>query len=194
MRMLSRRLSSVLAALTLAACSSTPEAPAAPKARGEAAGVKVSATVESVDVPGRRITLKGPKGNVETYLVGEEVRRMGEIKVGDRVTADYKVAAIAELREPTADEKGAPLVMAQGADRAPSDQPPGAAFARAVRRVARIESVDAAARTFSIRGPLDGLLQLRVDDAAAFAALKAGQPVVVVFAESLLLAVEPGPK
>jgi len=194
MMMLSRRLASVLAALTLAACSSTPEAPAAPKARGEAAGVKVSATVESVDVPGRRITLRGPKGNVETYLVDKEVRRLGEIRAGDRVTADYKVAAIAELREPTAEEKGVPLVMAQGADRAPSDQPPGAALARAVRMVAMIESVDAAARSFSIRGPLDGVLRLRVDDAADFAALKAGQAVVVVFAESLLLSVEPGPK
>src|SRR5689334_5847808 len=117
MKLLPWRLSSLLAVLTLAACSSTPTAP---KARGEAAGVKVSATVESVDVPGRRITLKGPRGNVETYLVDKEVRRLAEIKVGDRVTADYKVAAIAELREPTAEEKGAPLVMAQGADRAPS--------------------------------------------------------------------------
>lgn len=192
--MLSRRLASLLAALTLAACSSAPEAPAAPKARGEAAGIKVTSTVEAVDVAARRITLKGPKGNVETYLVDKEVRRLGEIKVGDKVTADYKVAAIAELREPTAEERSAPLVMAQGADRAPSDQPPGAAFARAVRVVALIESVDAAARTFSIRGPLDGVLQLRVEDAAAFASLKAGQAVVVVFAESLLLAVEPGSK
>jgi len=194
MKMLFRRLSSVLAVLTLAACSSTPEAPAAPKARGEAAGIKVTSTVEAVDVAARRITLKGPKGNVETYLVDKEVRRLGEIKVGDKVTADYKVAAIAELREPTAEERSEPLVMAQGADRAPSDQPPGAAFARAVRVVALIESVDAAARTFSIRGPLDGVLQLRVEDAAAFASLKAGQAVVVVFAESLLLAVEPGSK
>ena len=194
MKMLSRRLSSVLAALTMAACSSTPEAPAAPKARGEAAGIKVTSTVEAVDVAARRITLKGPKGNVETYLVDKEVRRLGEIKVGDKVTADYKVAAIAELREPTAEEKSEPLVMAQGADRAPSDQPPGAAFARAVRVVALIESVDAATRTFNIRGPLDGVLQLRVEDAAAFASLKAGQAVVVVFAESLLLAVEPGSK
>jgi hypothetical protein len=194
MKLLSRRLPSLLAALALAACSSTPEAPAAPKARGEAAGIKVTSTVEAVDVAARRITLKGPKGNVETYLVDKEVRRLGEIKVGDKVTADYKVAAIAELREPTAEEKSAPLVMAQGADRAPSDVPPGAALARAVRMVALIESVDAAARTFSIRGPLDGVLRLRVEDAAAFASLKAGQAVVVVFAESLLLAVEPGSK
>jgi hypothetical protein len=154
----------------------------------------VTATVEAVDVPARRITLKGPKGNVETYLVDKEVRRLAEIKVGDKLTADYKVAAIAELREPTAEEKSAPLVMAQGADRAPSNMPPGAAFARAVRMVALIESVDATARTFSLRGPLDGVLQLRVEDAAAFASLKAGQAIVVVFAESLLLSVEPGSK
>jgi hypothetical protein len=174
--------------LALSACSSSPPA------RGEGAAIKVSALVEAVDVPARTITLKGPHGNVETFKVGEEVKRLAEIKAGDTITADYKVAATAELREPTAEEKNEPLILAQGADRAPADKPPGAAFARAVRMVALVESVNPTTQTFALHSPLEGTIAVHVEDSAAFAKIKPGQAVVATFVESLLLSVEPGPK
>jgi hypothetical protein len=189
-----RRVTPVLLGLAMGACSSTPAAPPAPKARGEAAGIKVTATVEAIEMATRRVTLKGPKGASETYIAGPEVKRLAEIKVGDKITLDYKVVVIAELREPSEEEKKAPLVMVEGAERAPSDQPPGAAFARAVRVVALVEALDAASQTFSVRGPLGGMVQIRVDDAAKFAELKIWKAVVVTFAESALLTVEPSPK
>jgi hypothetical protein len=191
---LCRRVTPVLLGLAMAACSSTPAAPPAPKARGEVAGIKITADVESVDMATRRIVLKGPKGESETYIAGPEVKRLAEIKAGDKITLDYKVAAIAELREPSEEEKKTPLVIVEGADRAPSDQPPGGAFARAVRVVALIESLDAATQNFSIRGPLGGLIQVHVGDAAKFAELKIWKAVVVTFVESALLTVEPAPK
>jgi hypothetical protein len=138
--------------------------------------------------------LKGPRGNVETYIVDKEVKRLGEIKVGDTVTADYKVAAIAELREPTEEEKGEPVTLREGSDRAPSDKPPGAVFARAIRLVATIESVDAATRTFAVRGPLEGTVKFRLDPGADLASVFVGKAVVVMFVETLLLSVEPGAK
>src|SRR6185295_18193857 len=130
-----RRATGILAVLLLAACSSGPEASSTARARGDIAGIKITAVVESVDLATRRITLKGPKGEPETYVAGPEVKRLAEIKAGDKITLDYKVGAVAELREPTEAEKAAPLVLAEGAQRAPSDQPPGGAFARAVRVV-----------------------------------------------------------
>lgn len=184
-----KHLSLVLVGVAMAACSSAPEP--GTQARGEVAGIKISATVESVDLPGRKITLKGPKGNLETYTVGEEVKRLAEIKAGDTLTLDYKVAAVAELRQPTEEEKKAPLVLAEGSDRAPSDQPPGAAFARVVRAVAFVESVDAKSQSFTIRGPLGGLLQIPVADPEKLASVKVWQAVVVRFVESALLQVTP---
>ncbi len=184
----------VLIGLALAACSSTPAAPSGPKARGEVAGIKISAAVQSVDLATRRITLQGPKGEPETYIASPEVKRLAEIKVGDKITLDYKVAAIAELREPSDEEKKAPLVIVEGADRAPADQPPGGAFARVVRVVALVEAMDAATQNFSVRGPLGGLIQIHVDDAAKFAELKIWKAVVVTYVESALLQVEPAPK
>jgi len=184
-----RRIPAVVL-LLLAACAGGPDEA---KARGEAITVKVTVAVVAVDVAARTITLNGPSGE-GTFQVGPEVKRLAEIKAGDKISAEYKVAAVSELRVPTEEEKKAPLVLSRGADRAPSDQPPGAAAARALRMVATIQSVDAAAKTFEVRGPLAGVVRVRVDDAAAFSSLKAGQAIVVTFLETLLLSVEPGPK
>lgn len=189
------RMTLMLLGLSLAACSSSSERPAkAPTARGELIGMKVSTKVEAVDVAGRRITLKGPSGNPETFVVGEEVKRLAEIKAGDSISFEYKVAAIAELREPSADEKKAPLVVTEGADRAPSDKPPGAALARVIRVVAQIEMIDSATQSFSVRGPMGGLVRIPVADPAVLSSLKVWQGVVVTFIESALLNVEPASK
>jgi hypothetical protein len=101
---------------------------------------------------------------------------------------------LAELREPTEEEKSAPVILKEGSDRAPAEKPPGAVFARAIRLVATVESVDAAARTFTVRGPLEGTVKFRVDPGVDFSSVSVGKAVVVMFVETLLLSVEPGPK
>src|SRR4030095_4864006 len=58
--------------------------------------VSVTAKVESVDVEKRELTLKGPLGNVGTYIVSERVKRLNEIKPGDGVTVDYYIGVAAE--------------------------------------------------------------------------------------------------
>jgi len=101
---------------------------------------------------------------------------------------------MAELREPTAEERDNPIVVSKGFARAPSDGPPGAAFDRSVRVVARIESLDRPAQCFMLKGPLQGMVVVHVDDAAVFAAIRVGQAIVANFNESLTLIVDSGQK
>ena len=196
-----------LAALLVAAasCSKTPkeetsakpaETPqqTAPVARGETATTHMSFSVEAVDVEKRHITLKGPEGNTGVFEVGEQVQRLSEIKPGDTIHADYTVGAVAELREPTAEEKSAPLTEVTGAERAPADEPPAAGVGRAVRAVASIESLDPTAQSVTVKGPEGGMVTVHVEDPTVFNSLKVGQPVVVTFAEKLILSVQPGAK
>src|SRR6187401_2411136 len=72
--------------------------------------ISVPARVQALDVEKRELTLKGPLGNEVTLTVDKEVKRLGEVKVGDEVTAKYYVSIAGELREPTAAEKENPLV------------------------------------------------------------------------------------
>ena len=198
-----------LAALLVAAasCSKTPKQEAstttetsqqttqsAPVARGEAASVHTSFHVEAVDVANRHITLKDEHGNSAVYEVGDQVQRLNEIKAGDTIHADYTVGAMAELREPTAEEKSAPLTEVTGAERATSDEPPAAGIGRAVRAVASIESLDPASQSATVKGPEGGMVSVHVEDPTVFSSLKVGQPVVVTFAEKLVLSVQPGAK
>src|SRR5262245_26401339 len=205
-------VSAALLSLLLASCggsskqesaSSTPEnaAPAestqtgnAPIARGSSAAVQVVLSVEAVDHEKRLITLKGPQGNVGVYEVGEEVKRLSEIKAGDKIHAKYEVAAVAELREPTAEEKSAPLVEVTSDPQRMSQGPPAAGIGRAVRAVTTIESLDATAQTVTVKDPVEGTVTAHVEDPTVFGQLKVGQTIVVTFAETLALAVEPGGK
>jgi|SwirhirootsSR3_FD_contig_31_12536623_length_757_multi_3_in_0_out_0_1 hypothetical protein len=215
MRKLAHRLlSAALFGVALASCSGAPKenastnqnasttpatadmnkAAEAPIARGEAAEVSVALTVESVDVEKRLITLKGPQGNEGTYEVGAEVKRLSEIKAGDKINAKYKVAVVAELREPTAEEKSAPLAGVTAGGRGASDQPPAAEIGRAVRAVTTITALDAPNQSFTVKGPMEGVVAVHVDDPSVFSHLQVGQTIVVTFAETLALSVQPKAK
>ena len=202
-----RYLAFALVLVAAASCSKTPKEDAsatktetppatapAPVARGEAATVQMSFSVEAVDAEKRLITLKGPEGNTGEFEVGDQVQRLSEIKKGDTIHAEYTVGAVAELREPTAEEKSAPLTEVTAAARGTSEEPPAAGIGRAVRAVASIESLDPAAQSATVKGPEGGMVAVHVEDPTVFNSLKVGQPVVVTFAEKLVLSVQPKAK
>jgi hypothetical protein len=162
-----------------------------PVARGEAAAIQVAFSVEAVDAGKRLITLKGPQGNVGEYEVGEQIQRLGEIKPGDKINAEYTVAAVAELREPTAEEKSAPLVDVTALERGTVEAPPAGGLVRAVRVVTTIDAVDPANQSISVKGPEGNIVTARVEDSAVFQRLTVGQTIVVNFAETLVLSVQP---
>jgi hypothetical protein len=74
-------------------------AAAAPGRAAGASTAQIIATVEAVDAPQRSVTLKGPKGNVQTMTVSEDVRNLAQVKVGDRVIVNYAQALALELRK-----------------------------------------------------------------------------------------------
>src|SRR3982750_16616 len=49
----------------------------------------VTATVQSVDVSNRLVTLKGPDGQVVTVHADERVKNLPQVKKGDQVTVTY---------------------------------------------------------------------------------------------------------
>ena len=176
--------------LATAACSSHEAA----VARGQAAMISLSFTVDAVDVPHRTVTLKDSGGSAGTFTVGEEVKRLSEIKAGDTLVVQYHVGVLAELREPNAEEKAAPIHVYEGLSRAPSSVPPTGALTRSVRVVTTIDALDKTAQTVTLKGPRQGTLTAKVEDTALFPTLKVGQPVVATFAEQLVLAIEPAPQ
>jgi hypothetical protein len=161
------------------------------RVRGEGVGVKVSALVEKVDLEKRQITLKIAEGNSTVYQVSKDVKRLAEVKAGDKLSADYQVAMQAELREPTAIEKATPLAILDIEAKGVPSQAPKGNLGRVLRVVTTIEALDAKTQSLTVKGPLGGTLTAPVENPAVFKELQVGKTIVVIFAESLTLEVTP---
>ena len=62
--------------------------------------VQIQADVEGVDYKQRTITLKDPAGDIRTYKVSKEVKRLKEVKKGDQVVVDVTKALALEVVKP----------------------------------------------------------------------------------------------
>ena len=62
--------------------------------------VEVKASVLAIDYRTRKVTLKGPEGNVVKVTAGPEVKRFNEVKVGDSVVARLTRAVSIEVSKP----------------------------------------------------------------------------------------------
>lgn len=156
--------------------------------------VSVTARVQAVDVDKRELTLKGPLGNVETLRVDPAVKRLNEVKVGDDVTAKYYVSIAGELREPTAEEKRNPLMIVEGAAKAPKSASPAAGELRVIRAVATVEGLARPTRMVTLKGPRGNYMDVRARDVKRLEKLHLGDTIVVTFTEALAVSLEKAPK
>jgi len=161
-----------------------------PITRHESELTTITATVESVDPEKREVTLKGPHGNKVTITADKSVKRFNEVKPGDVVQATYYQSVAAELREPTAEEKANPLVVEEGAARAPETEAPAAGVARRVKAVATIESIDRSAQTITVKGPRGKTVTAKVEHPENLAKMQVGQNIVITYTEALALSLE----
>jgi hypothetical protein len=58
---------------------------------------QIQANVEDIDYSKRTVTLKGPAGNVRTYKVSKDVKRLKDVKKGDQVVLDVTQALALEV-------------------------------------------------------------------------------------------------
>jgi hypothetical protein len=152
--------------------------------------ISVTATVTAIDHKTREVTLKGPSGDTVTFIAGPEVKRLDEINVGDLVTADYYMSFVAELREPTAEEKEHPLEFTEVGGRAKEGEP-AAGGVRQIKAVTTIEALNRPAQTVTVTGPLRRyLLTARVADPSRLEQLRIGQPIVITFTQAMAISVE----
>jgi hypothetical protein len=54
--------------------------------------VDITAVVEDVDYEGRKLTVRGPRGNVRTLAVGDDVENLEEVEKGDQIVVRHTKA------------------------------------------------------------------------------------------------------
>src|SRR5262245_56687177 len=148
-----------------------------------------TATVQSVDLDKREITLKSEASSPVTLTVGQDVARLNEIKPGDTVTAEFYVSLATEFRAPTESEKANPVTVLRETQRAGKDAPPGAADVRVYDVVATIEGIDRSVPSLTLKGPGGKFHTVKVKDPAKMKDLKLGEMIVVTYAEAMAVQV-----
>jgi Cu/Ag efflux protein CusF len=150
--------------------------------------VKVTGTIEAVDGASRQITVKGPKGNLAVLAVGAEVRNFDQLKVGDRVVAQYVEALSLTLKKDGKELRSSST--AKDGARAPAGDKPAGAVARQIEVTADVIAVDAKTQVVMLRGPKQ-TVELKVPDRQQFKAIKVGDQIQAVYTEAVALSVEP---
>ena len=150
--------------------------------------IQAEATVVSVEARRRRLTLRGPDGQMESLRVGPEVRNLAQVRRGDRVVATYVEAVAIRLVPKGAATPG--VTVDAASDRAALGQLPGAAEAQAVTVVARITAINRATRTVTLKGPEGRTTKVTVQNPAHLENARVGDLVEATFIEGAAIVVE----
>jgi ribosomal 50S subunit-recycling heat shock protein len=154
--------------------------------------VTVTATVEAIDVAKRLVTLKGPKGNVITVTVGERVKNLPQVQVGDQVVVKYYEALAFRVLKPG---EATPSASATGATAtAQPGQKPAGVEAREVTVTVTIEALDRKASTVTFKGPEGNSVTVKAQDPKNLEKVKVGDQVEVTYTEALAISVEKAKK
>ncbi|NEX18895.1 copper-binding protein [Thiorhodococcus mannitoliphagus] len=165
-------LTASLLAITLASAASaqTETMPIA----GAATSTELTGTVTIVNQEKRMLTIETSDGRFEVLHVPPAVKRLDEIKIGNRLTITETEALLVDLKKGS----GAGTIgMSQNitAERDPGTKPSGAIVDTATIS-GRVESVDKAGSTVTIQGP-NRAVTLKVEDPALLDSLAVGDGV-----------------
>jgi hypothetical protein len=166
--------------------------PAAIKIKPGEAGVAIeamtrTATVESIDPAKRMVTLKGSEGETRTIHLGKECINFDQIKVGDQVKAtlaEEVAVGVSKAGAPPSADAG--VVVA----RAPAGSKPGMIIAETVDVTAKIDSVDAQARTITLTAADGKSRTIKVGPNVDLSTLTGGDDVTVQCTQALAILVE----
>jgi hypothetical protein len=147
--------------------------------------VTVSATVEAVEQGSRMLTFKGPKGELRTVKVPENVKRFSEIKVGDKITATYYDNITLRVKQPG--EKDVDT-LAEGVTPGAGARPAGTS-AEQQTITATIDAIDMKVPSISFKGPRGWSYSTRVRDKKALRQVKVGDRVDITWTDALLISV-----
>jgi hypothetical protein len=143
-------------------------------------------TVSAIDAAARRLTLKGARG-AASYRVDPKVVGLDQVKVGDRVKVDYVAAMVLTLKRGGKEAQE----QVESEQRARSASEPGQPVAVGTTVVTTVLAVDRGAQTVRLKGPEGRVGDFRIQDKADLVGVRAGDRVVAVLHEAVVVGLEP---
>jgi ribosomal 50S subunit-recycling heat shock protein len=148
--------------------------------------VTVTATVEAVDPARRTLTLKGADGKVVTVKVGDQVKNLNQVKVGDQVVAKYYEALA--IRVSKAGQTGASVEESEA--KAKPGQKPAGAIVQATTITAVVKEINREDSTVTLQGPEGNFRTIKVRDPKNLKNVDVGDHVTITYTEALAISVQ----
>jgi len=151
--------------------------------------VTATATVEAIDLTDRIVTLKEPKGEVFVVSVGEEVKNLPQVKVGDKVAVKYYEAIAVRVLKPG--EGGVISGESGGVATAKPGEKPGGMTGRVITISAKVEAIDKKKPSVTLVGPDGKSVTVRVENPKNLKKVKVGDNVEITYTEAVAISVKP---
>jgi hypothetical protein len=158
---------------------------------GEAVATRtetLSATVTAVDHATRTLTVKGPDGAIESFQVGPEVKRFGELAPGDVITVEIRQGLLLEYQPPGSAAVEPEAVV--GGAVAGEGSAPGAAAVGGVQATVTVIGIDPKSRVVTLQGPRGEQHRVTAGPKVPLEKLKVGDRLIATYVESIAVAVE----
>ncbi len=193
--------SAALLAAVGCATPSKPATPAPPKPApvevtstgtpGQATAVRsqtLNATVRSVDVAGRAVTLDWQDGGSGTFKVGPEVQQFDDLYAGDPVRIDLEQQLLLEVQPPGT--ASVPLTVAE--------KRAGAAAAgiasTGIQATVTVTKVDVPARLVTFVDPAGATYEVKAGPGLRIEALRAGDRLLATYVQAVAVRLEKAAK
>jgi Cu/Ag efflux protein CusF len=155
----------------------------APRAAVVADQIEAIVTVTKVDKQARKVTFRGPRGNLATLDVPKEAPNFDRVKPGDRYKMAYAEAVVVALTrggEPAASAEEQVVVAPKGAN-------PGGYKVRTQMISGIIDAIDYKNRYIAVRGPKGNVMPLKVGSDINMEQLAAGDRISVTHTAALAI-------
>ena len=168
------------------------QTPTKPAIKGEAvvASANVTATVIQIDQKTREVTLKAADGQEYSFVAGDAVKNLAQVKKGDLVTAVYTEALAYEVKK--GGKAGAETAAAAAAAQ-PGAKPAGV-VAQQTTVTVTITAIDPKTPSVTFKGPAGNSRTVKVLHPERLQGVAVGDTVEITYTEALAVKVEKAAK
>jgi hypothetical protein len=163
---------------------------AAPKGAAVLSSEEVTATVTKINHKTREVTLKAADGREASFVAGDAVQNLGQVKKGDLVTATYTEAVAYEVKK--GGKPGAETTTAVAA--APAGAKPAGAIGQKTTVSVSIIALDPKVPSVTFKGPRGNTRTIKVASPSKLEGVKVGDTVDISYTEAIAIRVEEAPK
>jgi Cu/Ag efflux protein CusF len=165
-----------------------PAKPAAPKQAADTQAVTLVGTIEAIDSTAREVTLK-IDGELYSFTAGPEVKRFSELKVGQKLTAEYREAVLYEIRQPGASAPAAAFGGQASGVRGKAVKPSGAIVRQQVASVV-VTAIDPKTPSITILTNDARTVTVRVEHPERLKAVKVGDKIDITYTQAFQVRIE----